>query len=193
MKQIRGPQGRLGFARLGLNGIGLFITCVGCVFFVGCSSQSAPTLMPTLALPTPEDTLPPAPATVKPTPTPLATNFATWRSVRLEDHQSYDFRQEKMGALTEGDLYFSAFSPRQGTACFWADNVDQVGGRDLGSWPLTALTERPLPRERFSGQCIPVVRGHVYVFGMKNDERLAVFRVSDTGSSWVDIDYVLRK
>jgi hypothetical protein len=188
MKHIRGPLGSMN-----PRGIGFFIFCAACLLFAGCSSQPAPTLMPTLVLPTPEDTPSPVPVAVKPTPTPLATNFATWRSVRLEDHQSYDFRQEKMGALTEGDLYFSAFSPRQGTACFWADNVDQVGGRDLGSWPLTALTERPLPAERFSGQCIAVVRGHVYVFGMKNDERLAVFRVSDTGPSWVDIDYVLRK
>jgi hypothetical protein len=193
MTKTRGPLGRIGFSWMKLGGIGLFIVCAGCFVFTGCSSQPTPTLLPTLAMPTAADTPQPAPASVKPTPTPLATNFATWRSVRLQDHQSYDFRQEKMGALTEGDLYYSPFSSRQGTACFWADNVDQVGGRDLGAWPLTALTERPLPRDRFSGQCIPVVRSHVYVFGMRGDERLAVFRVSDTGPDWVDIDYVLRE
>lgn len=94
--------------------------------------------------------------------------------------------------MTGGDLYYSAFSSAQGTACFWADNVDQEGGRDLGSWSLTELTERPLPRDRYSGLCIPVLQGHLYVYGMRGDERLAVFRVVDTGPDSVTFEYILR-
>jgi hypothetical protein len=160
----------------------------------GCdATQPAPTLVPTLSLPTPTVTPSPVPTIADPTATAFATGFPTWRTTTIQDHQSYDFRQETAGALTEGDLYYSAFSPRQGTACFWGDNVAQVGGRDLGSWSLTELTEQPLPRDRYSGQCIAVVRGHVYVYGIRGDERLAVFRVVDTGPDWVTLEYILRE
>ena len=161
---------------------------------VGCQApQPTLTLVPTLALPTPSPTPTSVPTVARPTFTPFATNFPTWRTATLQAGQSYDFRQETVGLPTEGDLYYSAFNPLQGSACFWANNAGQVGGRDLGSWPLTALTERPLPRERFSDRCIPVIRGHVYVYGMRGDERLAVFRVVDTGPSSVTFDYILRK
>jgi hypothetical protein len=172
----------------------LIVFWIGWMTLTACgSAEPTPTLIPTLALPTPSSTPSFTPTAAHPTPTAFATNFPTWRTFKLEDHQSYDFRQETTGAPTEGDLYFSTFSSRQGTACFWADNVDQVGGRDLGSWPLTALTERPLPRDRYSGQCIPVIRGHVYVYGLKDDDRLAVFRVADTGPTWVTIEYIVRQ
>jgi len=161
---------------------------------VGCGlNQSPPTLAPTLALPTPSAPPPAVPTATRPTPTPFATDFPTWRTATLQDGESFDFRQETPGIPTAGDLYYSAFDPGRGTACFWSDNVEQVGGRDLGSQPLTALTERPLPRDRFSRQCLAVVRGHLYVYGMRGDERLAVFRVSDTGPTWVTFDYILRK
>jgi hypothetical protein len=123
----------------------------------------------------------------------LAPGFPTWRSITIRDGESFDFRQETTGFPTQGDLYYAGFDSLQGTACFWANNADQVGGRDVGSWPLTALTERPLPRERFSKQCLSVTRGHVYVYGLKGDERLAVLRVSETGLDWVTFEYVLRK
>jgi hypothetical protein len=166
----------------------------GWLALTGCgTSAPAPTLIPTLILPTPSITPSPPPAVARPTPTPFATNFPTWRTATLQDRESFDFRQETSGLPTEGDLYYSAFSSRQGSACLWANNVEQVGGRDLGSWPLTALTERPLPRDRYSGQCIPVIRGHVYVYGIRGDERLAVFRVADTGPTSVTIQYILRK
>ncbi len=158
----------------------------------GCG-VARPTLAPTLALPTASTTPSSIPTVARPTPTPFATNFPAWRTATLQDGQSFDFRQETIGMPTEGDLYYSATKPLQGTACFWANNVQQVGGRDLGSWPLTALTERPLPRDRYSRQCLAVVRGHVYVYGMRGDERLAVFRVVDTGPTWVAFDYILRQ
>jgi hypothetical protein len=132
------------------------------------------------------------PTVVRPTRTLFATNFPVWRSATLENNQSFDFRQETTGTPIQGDLYFVASDLLQGSACFWANNGTQVGGRDLGSWPLTALTERPLPRDRLSGLCIPVTRGHVYVYGLNGDERLAVFRVAETGESQVTFDYILR-
>jgi hypothetical protein len=174
--------------------IGLIILWMGGLALAGCgSTQAAPTLIPTIALPTAAPTPSALPALSRPSPTPFATNFPTWRSVTLMDRQSFDFRQETMGAPTEGDLYYSTFDAQQGTACFWANNTAQVGGRDLGAWSLTALTERPLPRERFSGQCVPVIRGHVYVYGIQGDERLAVFRVSDAGLEQVTLEFILRK
>jgi hypothetical protein len=177
---------------------GLLITslalAVDWLMLAGCgAAESTPTLVPTLVLPTPSVTASLAPAAARPTPTLFATGFPTWRKVTLSDHESFDFRQETTGVITEGDLYYSAFSAQQGTACFWAENEEQVGGRDLGSWPLTALTDRPLPRDRYSRQCIPVIRGHVYVYGLRGDERLAVFRVADTGPDWVAIEYILRE
>jgi hypothetical protein len=189
--------------------VGLFV----CWLLVGLATtacsiiQPAPTLIPTLTYtPTPSlvpssvstTVLPvnspsPTPAAVRPTKTPFATNFPAWRTATIENHQSFDFRQETVGALTEGDLYYVASSSLQGSACFWANNGKQIGGRDLGSGPLTALTERPLPRDRYSDQCIPVIRGHVYVYEISGDERLAVLRVVDTGPSWVSFEYILRK
>ena len=169
------------------------IVCLGWLLLIGCSMEPAATLVPTLALPA--ASIAPSPdATEAPaTPTPFATNFPSWRSVTLQGGQSYDFRQETTGLPSEGDLYYSAFSSKEGTACFWANNADQVGGRDLGSWSLTALTQRPLPRERLSKQCLPVLRGHVYVFGIQGDERLVVFRVAETASDAVTLDYILRE
>jgi hypothetical protein len=165
-----------------------------CLASVGCqAAQPTLTLVPSLALPTPSHTLSPVSTITRPTATSFATNFPTWRTVTLQAGQSYDFRQETVGLPTAGDLYYSAFNPLQGSACFWANNAGQMGGRDLGSWPLTALTQRPLPRERFSGRCNPVIRGHVYVYGLRSDERLAVFRVVGTRSDSVTFDYILRK
>lgn len=160
-----------------------------------CSGvRSLPTLVPTLTYaPTPSITPSPIPTAVRPTETPFAPGFPVSRTATLENNQSFDFRQESVGGPTEGDLYYVAFSPRQGSACFWANNGKQVGGRDLGSWPLTALTERPLPRDRYSGQCVPVIRRHVYVYGIIGDERLAVLRVVDTGPTWVTFEYILRQ
>jgi hypothetical protein len=166
----------------------------GWLALTGCSVvQPVPTLVPTLALATPKTASSPVPTVASPTPTAFATSFATWRTATIQDHQSFDFRQETTGPLTGGDLYYSAFSSRQGTACFWADNMEQTGGRDLGSWSLTELTQRPLPRDRYSGQCIPVIQGHVYVYGMRGDERVAVFRVVDAGADSVTFEYILRK
>jgi hypothetical protein len=174
--------------------IGWLALWVGWLTLVGCgANRSSPTLAPTLALPTPSATPSTVPTAARPTPTPFATDFPTWRTATLQDGESFDFRQETTGLPTAGDLYYSASDPARGTACFWADNVEQVGGRDLGSQPLTALTERPLPRDRFSRQCLAVVRGHLYVYGMRGDERLAVLRVSDTGPTWVTFDYILRR
>jgi hypothetical protein len=170
------------------------IVCVGWLLLIGCGSiEPAATLVPTLALPV--ASMPPSPASteVPATPTSFATDFPSWRTATLQDGQSYDFRQEITGLPTEGDMYYSAFSAKQGTACFWANNPDQVGGRDLGAWRLTALPQRPLPRERLSKQCLPIVRGHVYVYGIQDDERLAVFRVADTTPDAVTLDYILRQ
>jgi hypothetical protein len=164
------------------------------LFLAGCVvTQPLPTIVSTVVVPTPTPTSPPVPTRVRPSPTPIATNFPAWRRVTLQSGQSFDFRQETMGIPTAGDLYYSAFNPRQGTACFWANNASQVGGRDLGAWPLTALTEQPLPRDRYSSRCIPVIRGHVYVYGIRRDERLAIFRVVDTGLDAVTFDYALRR
>jgi hypothetical protein len=147
-----------------------------------------PTLVPTLAA----TAIPSAtPSAVVPTARPTSTLLAVLESVTLENYESYDFRREVVGALTQGDLYFVAASSRQGGACFWANNEPQVGGRDLGSWPLTALADQPLPRDRLSGQCIPVIQGHVYVYGLQGDRRIAVLRVTDTGTDSVTFDYLL--
>lgn len=168
--------------------------CLGWLALAGCrSTQPVSTVAPTLALPTAPPTPTRVPTAAEPTPTAFATNFPIWRTVTLQVGQSFDFRQEKVGLPTEGDLYYSATNPLQGTACFWANNATQIGGRDLGSWPLTALTERPLPRNRLSGRCIAVIQGHVYVYGMRGDERVAVFRVADTGLDSVTLEYILRK
>ena len=171
-----------------------FAVWVGWLALEGCGATGpAPTLVPTVVLPSPTATPSQTPTPANPTPTAFATNFPTWRSTTIPDFQSYDFRQETTGPLTQGDLYYSAYSARQGTACFWADNEEQVGRRDLGSWSLTELTERPLPRDRLSGQCLPVMQGHIYVFGMNGDKRLAVFRVADKGADSVTIEYILRE
>lgn len=165
-----------------------WLLLAGCVV-----TQPIPTIIPTLSLPTPSTTPFPIPTVVRPSPTFMATNFPTWRTVTLQAGQSFDFRQETTGIPTAGDLYYSPFNSRQGTACFWANNAAQVGGRDLGAWPLTALAARPLPRDRYSGQCMPVIRGHVYVYGIRGDERLVIFRVVDTGIDTVTLDYILRR
>jgi hypothetical protein len=171
-----------------------FTVWAGWLALEGCSAaEPPPTLVPTMVLPSPTATPSPIPTVANPTPTAFATNFPTWRTATIPDHQSFDFRQEITGPLTGGDLYYSAFSARQGTACFWADNVEQVGGRDLGSWSLSELTERRLPSDRLSGQCIPAMRGHIYVYGLNGDKRLAVFRVVDKGSDSVTVEYILRE
>ena len=188
-----------GFARARDDGkagwrVGRLAFWVSWMLLAGCVvTQPLPTIVSTLALSTPTPPSSPVPTRVRPSPTPIATNFPAWRTVTLQSGQSFDFRQEKMGIPTAGDLYYSAFNPQQGSACFWANNASQVGGRDLGAWPLTALTERPLPRDRYSGRCIPVIRGHVYVYGIRRDERLAIFRVVDTQLDAVTFDYVLRR
>jgi hypothetical protein len=172
----------------------LLFLCIGGWILVACQGvSSTPTLVPTAVLPTRLATSSPSPTPSLPAPTPLAPGFPTWRSVTLQAGESFDFRQEKTGGPTEGDLYFSAFNSRQGTACFWANNTQQVGGRDLGTVPLTALDQRPLPRERFSGQCVPVISRHLYVYGIRGDERLAVFRVADKGLESVTLEYILRR
>lgn len=158
------------------------------------AGRPVPTAIATLTSRPPASSTPaPAPTRVPPTETPYGANSIIWRTTTLESHQSFDFRQGKIGAVTAGDLYYIAVGPRQGTACFWANNGQQVGGRDLGFWPLLAQPERPLPRDRYSGQCIYVIRGHVYVYGLSEDERLVVLRVVDTGPSWVTFDYILHK
>jgi hypothetical protein len=174
-------------------GLWLLLCIVGWILVACQSVSSAPTLIPTVALPTPLTTPSPWPTPSPPAPTPLAPGFPTWRHVTLQGGESFDFRQEKTGGPTEGDLYFSAFNASQGTACFWANNAQQIGGRDLGSVPLTALDQRPLPRERFSGQCVPVISRHLYVYGIQGDERLAVFRVADKGLESVTLEYILRR
>ena len=129
--------------------VGRLAFWVSWLLLTGCVvTQPMPTIISTLSLPTPTPPSSPVPTRIRPSPTPIATNFPAWRRVTLQSGQSFDFRQEKMGIPTAGDLYYSAFNPQQGTACFWANNASQVGGRDLGAWPLSALTERPLPRDR---------------------------------------------
>jgi hypothetical protein len=119
--------------------MGWLVFWVSWLTLVGCgANRSSPTLAPTLALPTPSATPSAVPTATRPTPTSFATDFPTWRTATLQDGESFDFRQETPGIPTIGDLYYSAFDPARGTACFWADNVEQVGGRDLGSQPLTA-------------------------------------------------------
>jgi hypothetical protein len=183
---------------MAMRGLAGLLACwfVGALALTGCGApRPTPTLVPTLTLPpTPALTPSPFPTLTPSTPTPIAPSFPAWRTVTLQSDQSFDFRQEKTGAFTEGDFYFVAFSPTQGTACFWANNAHQVGGRDLGPRPLSALVEYPsLPRDRFSRQCNAVMRGHMYVYGMRGDERLAVFRVADNGLDWVTFDFVLRR
>ncbi len=164
---------------------------LACLLITGCSSQlPAPTLLPTLThTPIPSPTPLPTPTVVIPTDTPSIA----WRTATLENLQSFDFRQETVGTPTQGDLYFIAFGSHQSSSCFWANNVQQVGGRDLGSWSQTALREQTLPRDRYSGECMPVIGGHAYVYGLSGDERLVVLRVVSTGSDSVTIEYILRK
>jgi len=175
--------------------VGWLALWASCLTMVACGVvQSVPTLVPTLtSAPMPPVTPSSLPTEAVPPPTPFASGFPTWRTAMLEDYQSFDFRNEMVGTVVQGDIYYVASSPLEGSPCFWANNDEQVGGRDLGSWPLTALTERPLPHDRLSGQCIPVIRGHVYVYGLSGDERLAVFRVVDTGLTSVTFDFILRE
>ncbi len=170
-----------------------FAIILGAVWLTGCSliQPPTPTLIPTLTCtPVPSATPTPVPATVIP---PTATPLVVWRSKTLENLQSFDFRQETTGILTEGDLYYIARDSHQSSSCFWANNGEQVGGRDLGSWPQTALAKDPLPRDRYSGQCIAVIGGHAYVYGLSGDTRLVVLRVVETGLTWVTFEYILRE
>jgi hypothetical protein len=163
------------------------------VWLTGCSLIQAPTptLVPTLtSTPLPSATPSPIPATVVP---PTATPSVVWRSKTLETLQSFDFRQDTTGAITDGDLYFIASDSHQSSACFWANNGEQVGGRDLGSWPQTSLARDPLPQDRYSGECIAVIGGHAYVYGLRDDARLVVLRVVETGATWVTFEYILRE
>ena len=172
---------------------------LACLLMTGCSIQPAtPTLIPTLThTPVPSATPLPTPTVVLPTlgqaQDQANTPSIAWRTATLENMQSFDFRQETVGPPTQGDLYFVAFSSHQISSCFWANNVQQVGGRDLGSWSMTALREQTLPRDRYSGECMPVIGGHAYVYGLSGDERLVVLRVVSTGSDSVIIEYILRK
>ena len=132
----------------------------------------------------------PIPTTAIP---PTETPSVVWRSRTLENLQSFDFRQETTGTITEGDLYYIASDSYQSSSCFWANNEEQVGGRDLGSWPESSLERDTLPRDRYSGQCIAVIGGHAYVYGLKDDTRLVVLRVVETGPTWVTLEYILRE
>ncbi len=166
---------------------------LGFAWLAGCSfiQPPTPTLVPTLAYtPLPSATPFPIPATVIP---PTATPLVVWRSKTLENLQSFDFRQKTTGAITAGDLYYIANDSYQSSACFWANNDDQIGGRDLGSWPQTSLARDPLPRDRYSGECIAVIGGHVYVYGLSGDARLVVLRVVEMGATWVTFEYILRE
>lgn len=174
-------------------GLGWLALWVGWLALAGCSVIQAPTptLIPTLThTPIPSATPSPLPSTVAP---PTDTPFVAWRTVTLESLQSFDFRQEKVGAPTEGDLYYVPFDPLEGDACFWANNGKQVGGRDLGSWSQTALLEQALPRDRYSAECLPVIGGRAYVYGLNGDERLAVLHVVSTELTSVTFEYILRK
>lgn len=163
---------------------------------VACRSggnEPTPTLVatlqtnPTLALTPPPPT---APATdASPTPTIFTP---LWRTVTLSHTQSFDFDQKRLGQISGGDLYYIAHDARQGAACFWANNTGQIGGRDLGSYPADKLETLPLPTDRYSDQCIAIARGHVYVYAMQGDERLAVFRVAASGPNTVTLQYLIR-
>jgi hypothetical protein len=169
------------------------IVILGAAWLTGCSffQTPTPTLVPTLThTPQPSATPTPIPATaIPPTPTPQVF----WRSVTLQSLQSFDFRQETTGAITEGDLYYIASDSHQSSACFWANNEGQVGGRDLGSWPQSSLERDALPHDRYSGLCLAVIGGHAYVYGLQGDARLVVLRVVETGATWVTFEYILRE
>jgi hypothetical protein len=173
--------------------LGWLLLGMGWLALAGCDTIQSPTatLIPTLTpMPLPSATSVPLPTTaIPPTKTPLVV----WHSATLENLQGFDFHQTVVGALTAGDLYYVAQDSLQGGACFWANNGKQVGGRDLGSWPETALAQDPLPRDRYSSECIPIIGGHAYVFGLDGDERLAVLRIVDTGPNWVTFEYILRE
>lgn len=159
------------------------------------SSEPTPTLVPTLGT-VPTATVlqtPPPPPTPAAHASPTPTIFIPlWRTVTLSHTQSFDFDQKRIGQITGGDLYYLAQDTQQGGACFWANNTDQIGGRDLGFHQADELETLPLPRDRYSNQCLLITRGHVYVYAMKGDARLAVFRVAANGPNTVTLQYLIK-
>jgi len=105
--------------------------------------------------------------------------------VTLNNGNSYDFSERKVGNYTGGDLYFASQK-------FLANNVGQRGVIGLGNLGSTALEDVEIPTTGYTRFGVQVTAGHTYVSLAQQGEEgnYIVFKVLTAASSTVTLEYL---
>jgi hypothetical protein len=114
---------------------------------------------------------------------PQPRQIVTGGSIDLTHLQSFDFVSGSLGQVTGGDLYVGLDPTVDPSSCdgqdaFWANNVGQRGGVDLGAYDGDlSLVQPPQSVSAYDRFCVPIQVDHVYAYLQKDEGLVVVFRV----------------